>query len=379
MHKISEKFKITKKNMSEEVKALVIDHGSYAYKVGLAGDEVPTTIFPSIIGFPNSATDETNDYYVGREVLARKSDLNIRHTIEHGIIKDWEYYTKIINHIYQNELHINSNEHPVLLTTKNFTPKQQSEKMIEIMFETFDVPSFYMSKQGYLSLISTGRTTGLSCDIGDGVSQYTPVYEGYEINHSVQCINFAGREITEWLQKILYEKNYAFYSDKEIVRDIKEKYCYVALDFDDEMKKAKSSSDCDVSVNGVTISDVRFRAPELLFRPLMNSFEFDGLDKIIYDLIMNCRFDFRNDLFSNIVMTGGSTLFKGLVERLDKELSILAPPTLRVRIYAPDGRENAAWIGGSIIASLENFPLMVLGKEEYNDYGPGIVHRKFNI
>lgn len=369
--------------MSEEVKALIIDHGSDTYKAGFANDdEVPSSIFPSIIGFPKSDTDEPKDFYVGREVLEKKDNLNIVRTIEHGITKDWDYFTKIINHIYQHELHIEPTEHPVLITTKELTPKRQYEEMIKIMFETFNVPSFYVSKQGFLSLLSTGRATGISCDIGEGVSQFTPIYEGCEIGRSVQCNNFAGHELTEWLQQLLYDRGYiSLSSEKEIVRDIKEKYTYVALDFDEEMRKAKSSSDCDVSFkiqngNDITISDERFRCPELLFKPFFNGFEFDGLDKTIYDVIMNCNYDIRNDLFSNIVLTGGSSLFNGLVERLENELSILAPPTLKVRIFAPHNRENAAWDGGSILASLATFPLMVVGKEEYDDCGPGIVHRK---
>jgi len=323
------------------------------------------------------------EYYIGDNALSKRGLLNLKYPMEHGIVTDWDAMEKLWHHTFYNELGVAPEEHPILLTEPPPGPKTNREKMTQIMFDTFNAPAMYVSIQAVLSLYAYGRTTGVTLDVGDGVSYSVPIYESYTLPHSIYRIDVAGRDLTNYFIKMMNERGLASVAniEHEIARDIKEKHCYVAIDFDAEFYPAPFSPILEKSYElpdgrVITIESERFRTPEVLFRPAFLGQECCGIHEAIYNSIMKGNEDIRRDLFRNIVLSGGSTMFPGLANRLSKEMTKLAPSEFKVGILASSERKWSAWLGGSILASLSTFQSMWISKEEYDESGPAIVHRK---
>jgi len=370
---------------------IVIDNGSGMVKSGFSGEDAPCCVFPAIIGRPKykntmknvDNSNSENIVYVGSDALNKKGILKLNYPIEHGIVTDWTDMERLWEYTFDNQLKIKPESRNVLLTEAPQNPKQNREKMMEIMFERFNVPASYVALQGVLSLYSSGRTTGIVLDIGDGVTHTIPVYDGYCIPCAVNRYNLAGRDVTDYMGRLLGERGHRLTtsSEREIVRDIKEKYTYCAMDFEDEMKlfRTKNMTRKYVLPDGTVIKlgEEMFKSGEVLFDPELIGKEMDGIHHAVYNSIQSTDMDLRKDLFNNVVLSGGTTMIKNLDKRLEKELNILKPFKMKgVKIIAPAERRYSVWTGGSILSSLESFNDTWITKKEFEECGPQIIHRK---
>lgn len=357
--------------------AIVIDNGSGFIKVGFAGAETPRATFPTIIGTPKSEQlmvgGQNKDYFVGYEAVAKKDLLNLRPPIENGVIQNWDDIERIWRHSFYDELHVVPEDYSVLVTEKPLTQRTHREKLMQIMFDTFNVRAYNSSIQAVLALFSLGKTTGVVYDSGEGYATTVSIYEGYGLPHAIVPSCISGNILTKYIYEQLKDKNV----DMITANQIKERVCKVALDYTTAIQEKEDPVTYTLP-DGSTIElgNERLTCPELFFQPQIIGAKCDSAHQGIFNSIDKCESEIRRQLFGTIVLSGGSTMFKGLPERVHKEIVSLAPSSMKVNVIATAGRRNSVWLGGSIIASLEAFPQMSIDRAEYQEEGPSIVHRK---
>ncbi|XP_065266678.1 actin-related protein T3 isoform X3 [Emys orbicularis] len=334
--------------MGDLLPAVVIDNGSGLIKAGIAGDREPRFIYSNITGRPKAKSvmlgAGQKDLYIGDEAQAKRGILSIRYPVEHGIVTSWA-------------------------------------DMEAILFERFEVPALYVAIQAVLALYASGLTTGCVMDSGDGVTHTVPIFEGYCLSHAVLRLDLAGRDLTDYLMRILKESGISLVStaEREIVRDMKETLCYVCLYPEEELAKKPSEVEKSYRLPDgqvVKVQNQRFRCPETLFCPSNIGMEAPGIDKLCFNTIMKCDIDLRTNFYANIILSGGSSLFPGMAERITKEIIHMVPSDTEVKVMAPPDRKLSVWMGGSILASLSAFQQMWITMAEYREVGPNIVHRK---
>jgi len=375
---------------ASEEPIVVLDNGSGMVKAGFAGEDAPQCVFPAIVGRPRPGTvtiqgGGSKTEYIGDEAIKLMGVLNLNYPIAAGIVESWEDMEKVWHHAFYNELRIAPNEAKgVLLTEAPRNPKQNREKMVQLMFETFEVKNIYVAIQAVMSLYSAGRTTGLVVDAGDGVSHTVPVFEGFSLPHAVEKMEIAGRVLTQYMQRLLIGVGESFTSAAEIqiVRDIKEKHAYVAQNYAEEKEAALKSAEHDIQY---TLPDkrvmllpatVRMGCPELLFDPTLDGMNCMSLPDLAWSSVQKADIDVRKELCKNIIMSGGSTMYEGIADRLKQELVNRAPAGAEIRIVASADRKYAVWKGGSTLASLSTFHSSWVTAEDYQEHGAAVIHRR---
>ncbi|XP_052369067.1 actin-related protein 2-A-like [Oncorhynchus keta] len=347
---------------SQGRKVVVCDNGTGFVKCGYAGSNFPEHIFPALVGRPiirstaKVGNIEIKDLMVGDEASELRSMLEVNYPMENGIVRNWDDMKHLWDYTFGPEkLNIDSRNCKILLTEPPMNPTKNREKIIEVMFETYQFSGVYIAIQAVLTLYAQGLLTGVVVDSGDGVTHICPVYEGFSLPHLTRRLDIAGRDITRYLIKVpltphllLLLRGYAFNhsADFETVRMMKEKLCYVGYNIEQEQKLALETT------------------------VLVESYQ-----------------DTRSEFYKHIVLSGGSTMYPGLPSRLERELKQLYLERVlkgdvdklskfKIRIEDPPRRKHMVFLGGAVLADImkdkDNFWLT---REEYQEKGVRVLEK----
>ena len=379
---------------------IVCDNGTGFVKVGFAKDNFPRHIFPSMIGHPMMRYEEDfqdvelKDVMVGDECAKHRAMLETSYPVENGIVKDWEGMQHLWDYTFNERLQIDPHEHKILLTEPPMNPTQNQKLILENMFEKYEFPAAKVSIQAMLVLYAQGLLTGVVVDSGDGVTHIVPVYEGTVPPTLIKRLNVAGRHITQYLIRLLQVRGYAFNrsADFETVRQLKEKFCYIAYDLETERKLALETT---VLMKNFTLPDgqviklgkERYEAPEALFNPGLIDVDGFGMHSQLFNMIQESAIDLRASFYKHIVLSGGSTMYPGLPSRLEKDMkdqylklvngNQAQLNKLKLRIEDPPRRKHMVFLGGSVLADImKNNDEFWITKQEWAEHGERIIGTK---
>ncbi|KAL3699170.1 hypothetical protein R1sor_017192 [Riccia sorocarpa] len=444
----------------DEVSAIVLDLGSHSCKAGYAGEDAPKAVLPSWVGsidaqyLPpepeqptkmaidgenNAVADSktgksadaaakkpTRKLYTGVQAMGYRRDyMEVIPALKDGLINDWEVVESIWDHTLKDRLMIDPKEHPMLLAEPSFNTAQHREKVVELMFEKYQIPALFLAKNAVLTSFASGRATSLVVDCGGGSTTVAAVHDGYVLQKAIVRSPIGGEFLTDCMLKTLESRgitmrprysfkrkeirpgefelqvldfpntteSYKLYMQRAVAADVKESVCRVPDVLFEESAYANIPTTPYELPDGQTIEvgADRFKIPDLMFNPSlvqtvpgMEKFaetgsSVRGLPQMVIESINKCDVDIRRELFSSILLAGGTAAMQQIKERLEKDLIEEAPQAARVKVLASGNaieRRFSVWIGGSILASLGSFQQMWLSKSEYEEHGASYVHRK---
>jgi len=390
--------------------------------MGYAGNSQPSFIIPSTIGIREKAAVgdsaqrrlgkglEDLDFFIGDEAVENQKTYANFYPIRHGVVEDWDLMERYWEQAIFKYLRAEPEDHYFLLTEPPLNTPENREYTAEIMFESFNIPGLYIAVQAVLALAASWpsvekakrKLTGTVVDSGDGVTHVIPVVDGYVIGSAIKHIPIAGRDITLFVQQILREREPQIPPEDslEVAKAIKEGYSYVSPDFGKEFQKFDEDREKYIKLyNGkhsvtkkpytVDVGYERFLGPEIFFHPEFANPEFTtSISEVTDSVIQNCPIDTRRGLYGNIVLSGGTTMFKNFNLRLKRDISKivemrmdisaklscgkLQPKPIEVNIVSHNMQRYAVWFGGSMLASTPEFYQVCHTKKDYDEHGPSI-------
>ena len=376
----------------------VVDFGSERTRAGFSPQDRPSVSVPSVVGRPRvvglmassgsaeRSREAQKEVFVGDDILSRRDVLTCKYPSEWGSVTNWDDFQVLWEYVLRQKLGCNPEVSPlVVVESCSMNPKVNREKMTLVAFEEHRVPLFYLSPAAPAVLRAAGRRTGLMIDISKDATRVVPVYEGYQLPHAIMKSTFGGSSLTYHLHAMLERAGFSKLGFKEL-KAMKEELAYVAQDYQQEKDTFSLTQEKTFQLPGgdvVKLGPERFQCAEPIFQPGLMGEEMPGLPDHVLRTVYRCDGDIRQTLLSNVVLAGGGSLLPGLASRLQNELetglrdwSDMRALSSRVQVVAPPDRDLLAWKGGSLLAASPEFTDMCISLDEYDEYGPSLVHRK---
>jgi actin-like protein 6A len=423
----------------DEVFSVVGDLGTATSRFGYAGEDLPKAVFPSAVGHvvdavegggkkkkgdagASSSMDVDEAAAAGRtggnlaavlgeaNIGLRRTDLELSFPMENGHVRDWEAVERIWAHAFgQLAVRDEAKGVPFMYALPTWATRAESQKVMELAFERFEMGALYLARSAMLSAFSTGRASGIVCDCGAGSTSAVPLLDGYVLNQLVGRSERGGDwldgKVGEWLaskkvtvrpfgqqQGVMAEvmpPHYRQFQEQRVLRDMKESCCLVPqADSDDGAMFDVEDNDPEDGVyelpdgTKVKIDKALRRLPESVMLPGNESAssssspsspppEPQDLPGLVYAAVEQADVDVRKEFLGNVILTGAGSCFRGAAERLQFELTEKVPVAYKVKVVTatPLERRFSAWIGGSIMASLGSFQQLWLSKLEYEEMG----------
>eukprot|EP01080_Neovahlkampfia_damariscottae_P006509 gene6509-10517_t len=358
--------------------SFIVDNGSGFIRSGLSSSTSPSCIFPSVISKEKlkgiTMTErglQSEQLHFGENAFLKKSLYQISHPIQHRKIKNFDNLEKLWEHAAK-ESKIDFQNHNFLCSVGPQLSDSDLEKITQITMEKFEIPSLNISTTSKMALFSMGLTTGIIVDSGYGGNDISSFEEGKKTNTKMLDYLF-GHDLTQqffniYSQQVIFKYEDAIYE----IEKIKEKFGYVSLD----MTKEKVEDELYTLPDGnkLTISKERFLCAEGFFDGTFvgNS---DNLQSIIIDLIEDSEREYQKEMYSNIVLSGGNTVWKNFDQRLKIEISKLSKSKV-CNIFSSIDNDTSVFKGYVAFSSLDSFKNYCMTSEEYDEHGPLGIHKK---
>nr|VZI15730.1 unnamed protein product [Spirometra erinaceieuropaei] len=394
----------------DEVGALVFDFGSYTLRGGFAGEDTPKIDIPSNVGSVPSKDDASvAKRIIGSNVFVPRENMEVKPFLKEGLVEDWDVFEDVVAYMINYLIPYERTQHPVLFSEPAWNPKLKREKMTEILFEKFELPAFYLAKNAALTCFANGRHAGLILDCGASCTAAVPVYDGRVLTQGVVRTPLAGDFIVRQCGKLLREEvkmelvpyyrvaakeavkdreparfterklpplteSYKAFMEHNLIQDFAATVLQVSDDRYDQNQMDTFPMISYEFPNGynVELAHERFQLPEAMFDPsilpVRSAYAFTleecggnsmlSMSHIVASSISLCDIDIRPNLYNNVVVVGGTSLIMGFTDRLQRDLNIKTPPSMRLKVNFPSSlpeRRFSSWVGGSILGSLGTF------------------------
>lgn len=372
---------------------VVIDHGTCTTKAGFSTEDTPQCNIPSLVGRGRHkgamASLGLQETYVGSQAQALRGILALSSPWRQGAVQDWDDLEAVWDHCYNRELGVAPSDLPALLTLPPLISQKEENTMAEILVEKLGLPALYLANKSVMALYGGGQMTGVAVDSGQDTTYIVPAHQGKAIQDATLVLKVGGKQVTEHLMSQLINGKYSFPDDNfllwrkkkkskftvsskvEIIREMKEQYCYIAPDFATSLADPAFEEESVRLPDGnmIVMGKQKFTAPEIIFQPELASKKTCGLGELLYYSLMKCDEKLRAELAANITLSGGNTKFPGFDKRLSSELSNLLPEGQQPRVRALPSRELLSWVGGARLSNLSSFQRFWVTRADYQEKG----------